>query len=31
MDAAGGYFFFLVAPRDHLIVIVRIMPPFQDL
>ncbi|AGP55397.1 hypothetical protein M271_19240 [Streptomyces rapamycinicus NRRL 5491] len=31
MDAAGGYFFFLVAPRDQLIVIVRIMPPFQDL
>ncbi|MFH8365933.1 hypothetical protein [Streptomyces sp. NPDC018031] len=31
MDAAGGWFFFLVAPRERLIVIVRIMPPFQSL
>ncbi|MFD7506823.1 hypothetical protein [Streptomyces sp. NPDC059850] len=31
MDAAGGWFFFLVAPRDQLIVIVRIMPPYSDI
>ncbi|KIZ14399.1 hypothetical protein [Streptomyces natalensis] len=31
MDAADGWFSFLVAPRDSLIVIVRIVPPFQDL
>ncbi|MFI1849601.1 MULTISPECIES: hypothetical protein [Streptomyces] len=31
MDAAGGWFFFLVAPQDQLIVVVRIMPPFQNL
>lgn len=31
MDAAGGWFYFLVAPRDNLIVIVRIIPPFTDL
>ncbi|MBQ1157377.1 hypothetical protein KBZ21_04195 [Streptomyces sp. A73] len=31
MDAAGGWFYFLVSPRDHLIVIVRIMPPFLDI
>ncbi|AXK33830.1 hypothetical protein DVA86_15350 [Streptomyces armeniacus] len=31
MDAAGGWFYFLVAPRDSLIVIVRIIPPFTDL
>ncbi|RNG20356.1 hypothetical protein EEJ42_23880 [Streptomyces botrytidirepellens] len=31
MDAAGGWFFFLVAPRDQLIVIVRIMPPFPGI
>jgi hypothetical protein len=31
MDAAGGWFFFLVAPQDQLIVVVRIMPPFQHL
>ncbi|MFE9390019.1 hypothetical protein [Streptomyces sp. NPDC006784] len=30
MDAAGGWFYFLVSPRDRLIVIVRIMPPFPD-
>lgn len=31
MDAADGWFFFLVTPRDQLIVIVRIMPPFQNI
>ncbi|MFD4582630.1 hypothetical protein [Streptomyces sp. NPDC058434] len=31
MDAAGGWFYFLVAPRDPLIVIVRIIPPFEAL
>lgn len=31
MDAAGGWFYFLVAPRDRLIVVVRIMPPFDAL
>ncbi len=31
MDAAGGWFCFLVAPRDPLIVIVRIVPPLDDL
>ncbi|MDQ0811550.1 hypothetical protein QFZ63_003264 [Streptomyces sp. B3I7] len=31
MDAAGGWFSFLVAPRDPLIVIVRIVPPFDAL
>ncbi|MFF7230527.1 hypothetical protein [Streptomyces sioyaensis] len=31
MDAAGGWFYFLVAPRAPLIIIVRIMPPFDAL
>lgn len=31
MDAADGWFYFLVAPRDRLIVVVRIMPPFDAL
>ncbi|KOG40564.1 hypothetical protein [Streptomyces decoyicus] len=31
MDAAGGWFYFLVAPRALLITIVRIMPPFDAL
>lgn len=31
MDAAGGWFYFLVAPRDPLIIIVRIVPPFDAL
>ncbi|MFJ8143917.1 hypothetical protein ACIQ6R_02420 [Streptomyces sp. NPDC096048] len=31
MDAAGGWFYFLVAPRDPLVVIVRIVPPFDAL
>ncbi|WP_030378897.1 MULTISPECIES: hypothetical protein [unclassified Streptomyces] len=31
MDAAGGWFYFLVAPRDPLIVVVRIVPPFDAL
>lgn len=31
MDAAGGWFYFLVAPRASLIVIVRIVPPFDAL
>ncbi|MGD3107946.1 hypothetical protein [Streptomyces sp. YGL11-2] len=31
MDAAGGWFYFLVAPRDPLIIIVRIVPPFNAL
>ncbi|WP_319658704.1 hypothetical protein [Streptomyces sp. MI02-7b] len=29
MDAAGGWFYFLVAPRARLLVVVRIMPPFD--
>ncbi|MFI8484477.1 hypothetical protein [Streptomyces rubrogriseus] len=31
MDAAGGWFYFLVAPRDPLIIVVRIIPPFDAL
>nr|WP_055713142.1 hypothetical protein [Streptomyces torulosus] len=31
MDAADGWFYFLVAPRDPLIIIVRIIPPFDAL
>ncbi|WP_073946187.1 hypothetical protein [Streptomyces kebangsaanensis] len=31
MDAAGGWFYFLVAPRDPLIIVVRIVPPFEAL
>ncbi|MFE7781590.1 hypothetical protein [Streptomyces nigrescens] len=31
MDAAGGWFYFLVAPRAPLIIVVRIMPPFDVL
>ncbi|TJZ45379.1 hypothetical protein FCH28_29040 [Streptomyces piniterrae] len=31
MDAAGGWFYFLVAPRATLIIIVRIVPPFDAL
>lgn len=31
MDAAGGWFHFLVAPRAPLIIIVRIVPPFDAL
>jgi hypothetical protein len=31
MDAAGGWFSFLVAPRDPLILVVRIVPPFDAL
>ncbi|WP_326618834.1 hypothetical protein OG863_15955 [Streptomyces decoyicus] len=31
MDAAGGWFYFLAAPRAQLITIVRIMPPFDAL
>ncbi|KPC89344.1 hypothetical protein ADL35_02615 [Streptomyces sp. NRRL WC-3753] len=31
MDAAGGWFYFLVAPRDPFVIIVRIIPPFDAL
>lgn len=31
MDAAGGWFCFLAAPRDRLIIVVRIVPPSEDL
>ncbi|MFF2995900.1 hypothetical protein ACFVTC_15195 [Streptomyces sp. NPDC057950] len=31
MDAAGGWFYFLVAPRAPLVIIVRIVPPFDAL
>lgn len=31
MDASDGWFYFLVAPRDPLIIIVRIVPPFDAL
>lgn len=31
LDAAGGWFYFLVAPRDPLIIVVRIVPPFDSL
>ncbi|MFJ7155581.1 hypothetical protein ACIQUQ_11640 [Streptomyces sp. NPDC101118] len=31
MDAAGGWFYFLVAPRARLIVVTRIIPPFDAL
>ncbi|MCX4691361.1 hypothetical protein [Streptomyces sp. NBC_01408] len=31
MDAADGWFYFLAAPRARLIVVVRIVPPFEAL
>ncbi|MEU9108401.1 hypothetical protein AB0D54_29530 [Streptomyces xanthophaeus] len=31
MDAVGGWFYFLAAPRAGLIVVVRIVPPFEAL
>jgi hypothetical protein len=31
MEAADGWFYFLAAPRDPLIIIVRIVPPFDAL
>jgi len=31
MDAADGWFYFLASPRDHLIIVVRIVPPFDQL
>ncbi|MFC8871520.1 hypothetical protein ACFUAC_28405 [Streptomyces sp. NPDC057148] len=31
MDAAGGWFYFLVAPREPLVIIVRIVPPLDAL
>ncbi|MFJ3722386.1 hypothetical protein ACIPYQ_07400 [Streptomyces sp. NPDC090045] len=31
MDAADGWFYFLAAPRARLIIIVRIVPPFDFL
>ncbi|MFE5208621.1 hypothetical protein [Streptomyces sp. NPDC056600] len=31
MDATGGWFYFLVAPRDPLIIVVRIVSPFDAL
>ncbi|MET8182307.1 hypothetical protein [Streptomyces sp. NPDC005336] len=31
MDAAGGWFLFLPNPRDQLIIVVRIMPPYEEL
>ncbi|MFF6810102.1 hypothetical protein ACFZAG_09475 [Streptomyces sp. NPDC012403] len=31
MDAAGGWFSCLVAPREPLIAVVRIVPPFEAL
>lgn len=31
MDAAGGWFYFLAAPRARLIIVVRIVPPFEAL
>lgn len=31
MDAAGGWFYFLASPRDRLVVVVRIVPPFEYL
>lgn len=31
MDAADGWFYFLAAPRARLIVVVRIIPPFDAL
>ncbi|MFD0382700.1 hypothetical protein ACFQ2B_10940 [Streptomyces stramineus] len=31
MNAAEGWFYFLVAPRRSLIVVVRIVPPFHAL
>ncbi|AKH84477.1 hypothetical protein AA958_22315 [Streptomyces sp. CNQ-509] len=31
MDAAGGWFYFLPVPRDRLIAVVRIVPPFDAL
>lgn len=31
MDAGGGWFYFLAVPRDRFLVVVRIVPPFDDL
>ncbi|GAA2915718.1 hypothetical protein GCM10020221_09380 [Streptomyces thioluteus] len=31
MDAAGGWFSYLAAPRDQLLVVVRIVPPYDAL
>ncbi|MEU4732448.1 hypothetical protein [Streptomyces sp. NPDC023588] len=31
MDAADGWFYFLAAPRARLVVVVRIVPPFDAL
>ncbi|GAA0392476.1 hypothetical protein [Streptomyces luteireticuli] len=31
MDAAGGWFYFLASPRDQLLVVVRIVPPYDGL
>ena len=31
MDAAGGWFYFLPVPRDRLVAVVRIVPPFDAL
>ncbi|CAL9564688.1 hypothetical protein SUDANB15_04678 [Streptomyces sp. enrichment culture] len=31
MDAAGGWLSSLVAPRDPLVIVVRIVPPFEAL
>ncbi|GHF61919.1 hypothetical protein GCM10010218_49430 [Streptomyces mashuensis] len=31
MDAAGGWFYFLASPRDRLIIVVRIIPPYDHL
>lgn len=31
MDAAGGWFYYLAVPRDRLLIVVRIIPPFDAL
>ncbi|WP_432096823.1 hypothetical protein [Streptomyces sp. bgisy100] len=31
LDAAGGFFYFLVAPRQRLVIVVRIVPPGDSL
>lgn len=31
MDAAGGWFYFLASPRDRLVIVVRVVPPFEHL
>ncbi|WP_419997429.1 hypothetical protein [Streptomyces boninensis] len=31
LDAAGGWFYYLMAPREPLIIVVRVLPPYDAL